>query len=126
MGSLLRSAALLMVSAIVAFAVPVTPHEAAAAAPTTPTLVSIRAAHHPTFDRVVFRFEGGALKLSHAVRQAAGGRRVGSPSADRRSGDPPGPLRGRPGARPARPTDGRSSHGVRPTQCHDGRTVRGF
>jgi hypothetical protein len=32
---------------------------AAAAPPTVPTLVGIRAAHHPTFDRVVFDFTGG-------------------------------------------------------------------
>jgi hypothetical protein len=32
---------------------------AAPAQPTTPTLVGIRAAHHPTFDRIVFDFRGG-------------------------------------------------------------------
>ena len=32
---------------------------AGAAAPAVPTLVGIRAAHHPTFDRVVFDFAGG-------------------------------------------------------------------
>src|SRR4051794_39879821 len=31
----------------------------APAAPVTPTLVAIRAAHHPGFDRVVFVFRGG-------------------------------------------------------------------
>ncbi len=59
MGSLRRSASLLVVSALTAFAVPVTISGAADAAATTPTLVAIRAAHHPTFDRVVFRFRGG-------------------------------------------------------------------
>jgi hypothetical protein len=59
MRSLRRSASLLLVSALGAFAVPVTTHGAADAASTTPTLVGIRAAHHPTFDRVVFRFRGG-------------------------------------------------------------------
>jgi hypothetical protein len=32
---------------------------AAAAPPTVPALVGIRAAHHPTFDRIVFDFSGG-------------------------------------------------------------------
>jgi hypothetical protein len=32
---------------------------ASAAPPTVPTLVGIRAAHHPTFDRIVFDFRGG-------------------------------------------------------------------
>jgi hypothetical protein len=35
------------------------PAGAAPAAPTIPVLVGIRAAHHPTFDRVVFDFRGG-------------------------------------------------------------------
>lgn len=38
-----------------------------AAPPTQPTLVSIRAAHHAGFDRVVFQFRGG-LPASHRVR----------------------------------------------------------
>jgi hypothetical protein len=33
--------------------------DATGAAPRTPTLAEIRAAHHPGFDRVVFQFEGG-------------------------------------------------------------------
>ena len=37
---------------------------ATAAPPTTPTLVGIRAAHHPTFDRIVFDFRGG-LPTTH-------------------------------------------------------------
>jgi hypothetical protein len=39
---------------------------ASAAPPTVPVLVGIRAAHHPTFDRVVFDFRGGLP----AVREA--------------------------------------------------------
>lgn len=39
----------------------------AAAAPTQSTLVGIRAAHHPGFDRLVFEFRGG-LPASHRVR----------------------------------------------------------
>jgi len=35
--------------------------------PDTPTLVSIRASHHPGFDRIVYQFEGG-LPASHKVR----------------------------------------------------------
>ncbi len=37
-----------------------------ASAPSVPTLVAIRAAHHPGFDRVVFQFAGG-LPISHRV-----------------------------------------------------------
>lgn len=40
---------------------------AAAAPPTTPTLVDVRASHHPGFDRVVFEFDGD-LPSSHRVR----------------------------------------------------------
>lgn len=40
-------------------ALPVAAPAAGAAAPTVPTLVGVRAAHHPTFDRVVFDFTGG-------------------------------------------------------------------
>ena len=39
----------------------------AAAAPATPTLVQIRAGHHPGFDRIVFEFKGG-LPSSHRVQ----------------------------------------------------------
>jgi hypothetical protein len=39
----------------------------AAAPPQVPTLVSIRAAHHPGFDRIVFEF-GGGLPATHQVR----------------------------------------------------------
>lgn len=42
----------------------------AAAAPSQATLVGIRAAHHPGFDRVVFEFRGG-LPASHHVRYVA-------------------------------------------------------
>jgi hypothetical protein len=38
----------------------------AADAPGTPTLVAIRASHHPGFDRIVYEFEGG-LPGSHQV-----------------------------------------------------------
>src|SRR6476620_11851161 len=48
-------ALLLALGAGLAPSVPV----AAAATPAVPTLVGIRAAHHPTFDRVVFDFAGG-------------------------------------------------------------------
>ncbi len=46
----------------VAAVVPVT-----AAPPSVPTLVAIRAAHHPGFDRIVFQFTGG-LPTSHHVQ----------------------------------------------------------
>jgi hypothetical protein len=39
----------------------------AAAAPTTPTLVAIRAAHHPGYDRIVYEFKGG-LPASRRVK----------------------------------------------------------
>ena len=38
----------------------------ATAPPGTPTLVAIRASHHPGFDRIVYEFEGG-LPASHRV-----------------------------------------------------------
>ena len=47
---------------VMAAAVPVT-----AAPPSVPTLVAIRAAHHPGFDRIVFQFTGG-LPTSHHVQ----------------------------------------------------------
>jgi hypothetical protein len=40
---------------------------ATAAAPADPTLVEIRAAHHPGFDRIVFEFDGGSPEYT-AVR----------------------------------------------------------
>ncbi|MGZ4696594.1 MAG: AMIN-like domain-containing (lipo)protein [Oryzihumus sp.] len=40
-------------------ALPLSAPTAGAATPVVPTLVGIRAAHHPTFDRVVFDFAGG-------------------------------------------------------------------
>jgi hypothetical protein len=43
----------------------------AAAAPSTPTLVAIRAAHHPGFDRIVYQFTGG-LPASRRVRYVDG------------------------------------------------------
>lgn len=39
----------------------------ATAPPDTPTLVAIRASHHPGFDRIVYEFEGG-LPSSHRAR----------------------------------------------------------
>lgn len=39
----------------------------ATAPPDIPTLVSVRASHHPGFDRIVYQFEGG-LPSSHRVR----------------------------------------------------------
>lgn len=39
----------------------------ASAAPATPTVVAVRAAHHPGFDRIVYEFEGG-LPSSLRVR----------------------------------------------------------
>jgi hypothetical protein len=39
---------------------------ATAAPPAVPTLIGIRAAHHPTFDRIVFDFRGG-LPASHTA-----------------------------------------------------------
>lgn len=74
---------------------------AAPAAPTTPTLVGIRAAHHPDFDRVVFEFRGG-LPSTHRVRYV-----------DRLVRDPSGlPL----------PLAGRAALEVTmaPAQAHDG------
>jgi hypothetical protein len=43
------------------------PTARAAAPPSQPTLVSVLAAHHPGFDRVVFQFQGG-LPASHRAR----------------------------------------------------------
>ena len=51
----LRLVSLCMVAGL-ALATGVRPVEAA---PSTPTLVGVRAAHHPGFDRVVFEFRGG-------------------------------------------------------------------
>ena len=60
----------LFVSSLVALLLAVLAPDVAraqASAPTVPTLVGIRAAHHPTFDRVVFDFRGG-LPSSRQVR----------------------------------------------------------
>lgn len=60
----LRLASLFFVSCLVAAGLaPV----GAAVPPDIPTLVSIRAAHHPGFDRIVYQFEGG-LPSGHKVR----------------------------------------------------------
>jgi hypothetical protein len=55
----IRLASLIVTGTLAALVVPVTVQSVADGAPTTPTLVAVRAAHHPTFDRVVFRFRGG-------------------------------------------------------------------
>lgn len=60
----------LLVSLLVGLLLAVLAPEVASArapAPAVPTLVGIRAAHHPTFDRVVFEFRGG-LPSSRQVR----------------------------------------------------------
>ncbi len=49
----------------------------AAAAPATPTLVGVRASHHPGFDRIVYEFRGGPPP-SHRVRYVD--RLIGDPS----------------------------------------------
>lgn len=59
----LRSLCPLLLAALVALAVA----PASDAAAPTPTLVGIRAAHHPGFDRVVFEF-AGSVPSSHRVR----------------------------------------------------------
>src|SRR3954453_23049669 len=89
----------------------------APAAPVTPTLVAVRAAHHPGFDRVVFVFRGGlaASRRVGYVRTLLGG---GSGSAD------PG---GRPGRAPGQPVPGsgtrrrRRRHRRDPAGVHDAR-----
>lgn len=56
-----------LVGALAALAAPGAPSPAAAAPPSVPTLVGIRAAHHPGFDRLVLDFTGG-LPSTHRVR----------------------------------------------------------
>ena len=56
----MRTRRLLILLLLAVLAVPLlTPGPAPAAAPPVPTLVGVRAAHHPGFDRVVFDFAGG-------------------------------------------------------------------
>jgi hypothetical protein len=62
---LLRRLGLLVLAGVLA--VTATGVAPAAAQPAVPTLVGIRAAHHPTFDRIVFDFSGGLP----ATREAA-------------------------------------------------------
>ncbi len=50
---------LLALPLLAALVVPALTATGAPAAPAVPTLVGIRAAHHPGFDRVVFEFDGG-------------------------------------------------------------------
>ena len=57
MGLLRRSVPFVLLAVFALTASGVT--TATAAPPTVPTLVGIRAAHHPTFDRIVFDFRGG-------------------------------------------------------------------
>src|SRR3954470_21938682 len=57
---------------------PVLASGGAAAEPPTPTLVAIRAAHHPGFDRIVYEFKGG-LPARHSVRYV--NRLIGDASA---------------------------------------------
>ncbi|ROR91955.1 AMIN-like domain-containing (lipo)protein [Nocardioides aurantiacus] len=60
---LLRGCVFLLVVLVGVVTVPAT----TAAPPPTPTLVAIRAAHHPGFDRIVYEFRGG-LPTSRQVR----------------------------------------------------------
>jgi hypothetical protein len=56
----LRLTVLLVVTALLAFAAPATAQAGtSASAPVVPLLTGIRAAHHATFDRIVFDFYGG-------------------------------------------------------------------
>lgn len=55
----MRTRRLLVLLLLAVLAVPLLTPGPAPAAPTVPTLVGIRAAHHPGFDRVVFDFVGG-------------------------------------------------------------------
>lgn len=55
----MRSRLLLVLAAVSALVLPIAVAPGAGAAPLTPTLVGVRAAHHPGFDRVVFEFRGG-------------------------------------------------------------------
>ena len=50
---------LLALPLLAALVVPALTASGAPAAPAVPTLVGIRAAHHPGFDRIVFEFDGG-------------------------------------------------------------------
>ena len=58
---------LLAPALLIALAVPAFAPGSAPAVPPVPTLVGIRAAHHPGFDRIVFDFTGG-LPAGHKVR----------------------------------------------------------
>lgn len=63
----MRIPRLLPLAVLAALVLPATPTGSAATAPDVPTLVGIRAAHRPGFDRVVFEFRGG-LPSSRRVR----------------------------------------------------------
>jgi hypothetical protein len=56
---MMRTRRLQVLLLLAVLAVPLLTPGPAPAAPTVPTLVGIRAAHHPGFDRVVFDFAGG-------------------------------------------------------------------
>jgi hypothetical protein len=58
-GCVMRVPRLLVVLLLLGLMVPASAAGARAPAPVTPTLVGIRAAHHPGFDRLVFDFRGG-------------------------------------------------------------------
>lgn len=58
---------LLLLFLLVSLSVPAVASSGTAKAPAIPTLVDIRAAHHPGFDRIVFEFAGG-LPSSRQVR----------------------------------------------------------
>jgi hypothetical protein len=66
----------LVVALVAALVVPVLTAAGAPAAPAVPTLVGIRAAHHPGFDRLVFAFDGGVpsdVRLRYVDRLLADG-----------------------------------------------------
>lgn len=58
---------LILLPMLVGLVVPGVAPATSAPAPAVPTLVGVRAAHHPGFDRVVFEFTGG-LPATHRVR----------------------------------------------------------
>ena len=67
---LLRRLAVLVLAGVLILATPspAGAAPAASAAPTVPVLVGIRAAHHPTFDRIVFDFRDGLPAGRGAVK----------------------------------------------------------
>jgi hypothetical protein len=63
----MKTVRLLWLLLLLGLVMPVGASSSASAAPVVPTLVDIRAAHHPSFDRIVFEFRGG-LPDSRRVR----------------------------------------------------------